>query len=88
MLAAKGRVQLGLPAAQWVRRALAAPGLVLAEMTPDIAVESSFLPGEFHSDPADRLIVATARAIGAALYTKDRAILAYGRRGHVKAVPL
>lgn len=88
MLAAKGRVHLGLSAAQWVRRALAAPGLVLADLTPEIAVESSFLPGEFHSDPADRMIVATARAIGATLYTKDRAILAYGRSGHVKTAAL
>ncbi len=88
MLAAKGRVQLGLAAAEWVRRALDAPGLVLAELTPDIAVESSYLPGELHGDPADRMIVATARAIGATLYTKDRSILAYARHGHVKAAAL
>lgn len=88
VLAAKGRVQLGLPAPEWVRRALGAPGLVLAELTPDIAVESSFLPHGFHGDPADRMIVATARLTGATLYTKDRSILAYGRRGHLNVAAL
>ena len=88
LLAAKGRIQLGLPAPEWVRRALSAPGLVLAELTPDIAVESSFLPDGFHGDPADRIMVATSRVTGATLYTKDRSILAYGRRGHVKVAAL
>jgi PIN domain nuclease of toxin-antitoxin system len=88
MLAGKGRVQLGLPTLEWVRRALAAPGLALADLTPEIAVEACSLPGEFHGDPSDRIIVATARVTGATLYTKDRLILAYGRRGHVKAARL
>jgi len=88
MLAAKRRLQLGRPVTEWVRGALGASGLLLSDLTPEIAVEACNLPGDFHDDPADRLIVATARAIGATLYTKDRAILAYGRRGHVKAVRL
>jgi len=88
MLAGKGRVQLGLPTLDWVRRALAAPGLALADLTPEIAVEACGLPGEFHGDPSDRIIVATARVTGATLYTKDRSILAYSRRGHVKAARL
>lgn len=88
MLAAKRRLQLDLPMAEWVRRALGAPGLLLAELTPEIAIEACSLPGDFHDDPADRMIVATARVTGATLYTKDRSILAYGRRGYVKAAPL
>jgi len=88
MLAAKRRLQLGLPVTEWVRGALGAPGLLLAELTPEIAVEACGLPGDFHDDPADRMIVATARVTGATLYTKDRSILAYGRRGHVKAIAL
>ena len=88
MLAAKRRLQLGFPVNEWVQVALAAPGLLLAELTPEIAIEACSLPGEFHDDPADRMIVATARLTGATLYTKDRAILAYGGRGHVKTAAL
>jgi PIN domain nuclease of toxin-antitoxin system len=88
MLAAKRRLRLEVPVAEWVRGALGAPGLLLAELTPEIAVESCGLPGEFHDDPADRMIVATARVMGATLYTKDRSILSYGRRGHVKVAAL
>jgi PIN domain nuclease of toxin-antitoxin system len=86
MLASKGRVMLGLSTLDWVRRALSAPGVSLAELTPEIAVESCSLPGEFHGDPGDRMIVATARITGATLYTKDERILAYGRLGHAKVV--
>lgn len=88
MLVAKRRLQLDLPMAEWIRGALGAPGLLLAELTPEIAIEACSLPGDFHDDPADRMIVATARVTGAILYTKDRSILAYGRRGYVKAAPL
>lgn len=88
MLAAEGRVKLGLSTSEWVRRALATPGLAVADFTPEIAVESCGLPGEFHGDPSDRMIVATARVTGATLYTKDRSILAYGRRGHAKVAAL
>jgi PIN domain nuclease of toxin-antitoxin system len=88
VLVAKGRIQLGVPLADWVKRALAAPGLTLCDLAPEVAVESNSLPGDFHADPADRMIVATARIIGATLYTKDRAILAYARRGHVSAAAL
>lgn len=88
MLVAKGRLQLGLPVSDWIRRALAAPGLLLAELTPEIAVEACNLPGDFDGDPADRIIVATARLTGATLFTRDRSILAYGRRSQLSAMPL
>ena len=79
----KGRVQLLTSCAQWVEEALAMPGLSLAPLTPAIAVESSRLPGSFHGDQADRIIVATARAMHARLLTSDRNIRAYGRERHV-----
>lgn len=88
MLVAKGRIQLGVPVAEWVRRALDAPGLVFAELTPEIVIEACNLPGKLHRDPADRMIVATARVTGATLFTKDRSLLAYGRRGHVKVAAI
>jgi len=83
MLESKGRVQLYKDCALWVEEALATPGLTLAPVTPAIAIESSRLPGNLHPDPADRIIIATARALGARLLTSDRNILAYGRKGHV-----
>ncbi len=46
-------------------------------LTPEIAIDAANLPGSFHPDPADRLIVATARAHGATLLTTDAKILAY-----------
>jgi PIN domain nuclease of toxin-antitoxin system len=83
VLEAKGRIRLQSPCAQWVREALATPGLSLAPLTPEIALESSRLPGSFHGDPADRIIVATARSLGARLLTRDMKMIEYGRQRHV-----
>ena len=52
-------------------------------MSPEIAIESSFLPGEFHGDPADRIIVATARINDLILLTRDKKILNYGEQSYV-----
>lgn len=83
LLESKGRVHLHTSCAQWVEEALAMPGLSLAPLTPAIAIESTRLPGAFHGDPADRIIVATARAMHARLLTSDRNIRAYARQRHV-----
>ena len=88
MLAATGRVVFSLDVQSWMNQALAAPGLRLAPLSPEIAVASAHLPGSFHGDPADRILVATARTLTARLATADRAILAYGRRGHVLTLSL
>lgn len=87
MLEAKGRVKLKMSCAEWVRRALETPGLALASLTPEIAIESSRLPGEIHADPADRILIATARVIGARFLTKDERLLDYGRQRHASIVP-
>ena len=65
-----------------VREALATPGLSLAPLSPEIGLESSRLPSQFHGDPADRILVATARTSGGRLITKDRKLLEYGRERH------
>jgi PIN domain nuclease of toxin-antitoxin system len=83
MLEAKGRVELSAPCDQWVREALAMPGLSLEPLTPEIALASSRLPQPFHGDPADRIIVATARTMGVRLLTRDSKILEYARKRHV-----
>ena len=86
MLEAKGRVRFAQPCLDWVRQALSAPGLRLLPLTPEIAVESSRLPGAIHADPADRMIVATARSLGGVLVSGDRQLLEYGAGGFVSTL--
>ncbi len=83
MLVAKNRITLSKPINQWVQESLSQPGVNLSPLTPEIAVESSFLPGEFHGDPADRIIVATARINNLIIFTRDRQILSYGLQKYV-----
>ena len=86
MLERKGRIRLQLDVNQWLEKALAVPGISLQTLTPSIALESTRLPGEFHADPMDRILVATARELNAPIITADAAILAYANRNYVKAV--
>jgi PIN domain nuclease of toxin-antitoxin system len=86
LLASRGRVVLGQPLPQWIIEAVSAPGLSIEPLLPQIAVEASALPEAFHRDPADRLIVATARVTDAVLMTRDRQILDYAARGHLTAI--
>jgi prevent-host-death family protein len=83
MLEAKGRIRLKPSCEEWVKEALATPGLALAPITPEIALESSRLPGPFHGDPADRIIAATARRMGAQLMTRDQKLIQYARKCHL-----
>jgi len=83
MLEAKGRLRLQRPCEEWVKEALATPGLELLPLTPEIALDSSRLPAPFPGDPADRIIVATARRMAARLLTRDQQLLEYGRQRHV-----
>jgi PIN domain nuclease of toxin-antitoxin system len=87
MLEAKGRLALKMSCTEWVNQALATPGLSLVPLTPEIAIESSRLPGEIHADPADRILIATARITGAQLLTADQRLLDYGRQRHAMIVP-
>ena len=86
LLAQRGRLGLGRDVAAWIEDVLRLPGIRLAPLAPAICVASTRLPGDLHRDPADRLIVATARHIGMPLLTADRALLAYAAAGHVRAV--
>lgn len=85
LLAEKGRLQLAREVKAWLETALALPGIRVAPIEPALAVDSVRLPGSFHADSADRLIVSTARFLGIPLLTADRAILAYAADGHVQA---
>lgn len=77
MLASKGRITPLPSVGAWTRGALALAGVRLLPLTPSIALASSNLPGGIHGDPADRIIVATARAHDARLPTVDAELLAY-----------
>ncbi|MBV9770119.1 MAG: type II toxin-antitoxin system VapC family toxin [Bryobacterales bacterium] len=86
MLARRRRVALPMAVGNWVGQALNKPGISIAPLTPEIAIESVHLPGELHADPADRMLVATARVLGATLLTKDHRLLQYSRQGHFRAL--
>jgi PIN domain nuclease of toxin-antitoxin system len=85
VLEARGRIRLAPDCHTWAARALAAPGLHLEPISPTIAVESTRLPAFPHRDPADQLLVATARVTGATLVTRDRRLLDYAAGGYVAA---
>ncbi|MEO3472790.1 type II toxin-antitoxin system VapC family toxin [Roseomonas sp. CAU 1739] len=70
----------------WFARVMAAPGVKEARLTARIAIGASYLPGEFHGDPGDRLIVATAQAIGVTVVTRDRSILTYSRTSSIMSI--
>jgi PIN domain nuclease of toxin-antitoxin system len=72
-----GRLRLPCPVGDWLDQALAYPGMRLIELTPRIVVASTQLPGSFHRDPADQLIVATARVHNYPLITVDERIRNY-----------
>lgn len=86
MLEKRGRIALPMNVRTWVEQALGKPGIAVAPLTPEIMIESVHLPGELHGDPADRMLVATARVLGATLATKDDRLIQYSRQRHVRAV--
>lgn len=72
-----GRLVLPCSLEEWFEQALNYPGVQLMGLTPEIAIESTQLPGEFHRDPADQIIVATARVNNCSLVTSDSKISKY-----------
>jgi PIN domain nuclease of toxin-antitoxin system len=83
-LTAKGGLQLTLSPEVWFETLLALSGVRLAALTPTILLASTALPGSPPTDPADRIIVATARIHGHVVITRDRKLLAYGQEGHIR----
>lgn len=85
-LVVKGKMALSISPGIWFRRFCELPGVALAEMPPSVLVASASLPGAPPSDPADRILLATAREFGYTLVTRDRKLLEYGRSGHVRVL--
>ena len=71
----KKRIGFSIPTLAWIRRSLNQFKIKVADLSPEIAVESTIMRS-FHSDPADQIITATARILGLPLVTSDRRILA------------
>jgi PIN domain nuclease of toxin-antitoxin system len=76
-LVSTGKVEIRIPPDQWLEQAVNKTGIAIFDLSPKIAAESCNLPGDFHKDPADRIIVATARINNISLITKDKKIINY-----------
>ncbi len=83
MLVAKGKLDLSIEIFNWLSIADQIDGFRFVPIDNIVAVRSMTLPGEFHSDPADRMIVALARELGGALVTADEKIRRYP---HVRTI--
>jgi len=85
-LVSRARLRLPISADEWFSQFMYKSRLNLAELSPRTLVASSFLPGTPPKDPADRIVIATARENGLAVVTRDKKILNYAADGHVQAV--
>lgn len=86
MLQAKNKITLSKSCLEWVRTALVQAGIQLMDFSPEVAVESCHLPGDFHGDPADRIIMATAKLEALTLITRDQKILEYSKKKHIATI--
>jgi PIN domain nuclease of toxin-antitoxin system len=85
-LVRKNRIALTMPIAAWFQQTMERMQAALLPLSVDILVESCLLPGRPAGDPADRIIIATARERGLVIVTRDKAILGYAQDGHVRAM--
>lgn len=86
MLSSKRRLKLSLTPNRLFSGALEQRNVQLAPLTPNLLIDSSFLPGNPPRDPADRIIATTARDLGCKLLTRDRELLDYGEQGYISVV--
>lgn len=86
LLAARGRFAAPFPPKVWFDKLMSIEFFELAALTPSVLLDSCALPGKRLSDPADRIIVATAREHGYTIVTRDRVILEYRDAGQVLAL--
>jgi PIN domain nuclease of toxin-antitoxin system len=86
MLVAKKRLGLNAPVEAWIKDACNQPEFDITGISVPIALDSIHLPGNFHADPADRFLLATARANRAMLVTRDERIIEYASTGHISVM--
>lgn len=87
LLVSRNRLRLLMTPPRWFASLLSVPGVQLAELSAEVLIASSFLPGKPPNDPADRILAATARELGATLVTRDRALLDYASAGQISVLP-
>lgn len=85
-LVRKSRIAFTLPVANWFRQTTGKMAAATPQLTVDILTNSCDLPGSPPDDPADRIIIATAREADMTVITRDKRILEYSRAGHVRAL--
>lgn len=85
-LVARDRLSLSMPVETWFDGLAALPQVTIGGLSPGLLIRSAGLPGQPPADPADRMIIATARQHGLTILTRDREILTYAARGHVAAL--
>ena len=86
LLTAKGRLRLSVSPLNFFEGIQQTGGYRLSDLAPRILVNASYLPDFAHNDPADRIIIATAREYDLTIVTRDEAILRYGQSGYVKTL--
>ena len=86
LLVSLRRIDLLATPQRWFAGVLSVPNVRLADLSPEILISASFLPGSPPRDPADRILLATARDLGATLVTRDRELLRYGEEGNVSVI--
>jgi PIN domain nuclease of toxin-antitoxin system len=86
LLAVKRRFAFLPDPKAWFQSFMLNTGVRLVALTPEIAVDSAFLP-PLHGDPVDRLLIATARSLGVPIMTRDIRVLSYAQAGFVAAIP-
>ena len=87
LMSARGRLASPLSPLTWFERFASRKDVRVVDLSSSILVASCFLPGGIGKDPADRIIVASARELGLTVMTRDRSILDYAKAGYVLAVP-
>ena len=84
-LAVRSKITLGVSVEEWIQRTITVLGASEIEIGRAIAMEAYRLPGEFHKDPADRILVATARIHGMTLVSADERLLRYRHVNSISA---
>jgi len=87
-LVSYGQLDLGMSVDDFVQESTRDGGFQLLPLSTRVLIESTRLPGDLHRDPSDRLLAATAREHSLTLVTRDRELLRYGRRGHLRVLAL
>jgi PIN domain nuclease of toxin-antitoxin system len=86
LLCSRGRLRFPMSPQSWFNHLQSIQGMALADLSPEILIASSFLPGNPPRDPADRIMAATVREQGYQLVTRDRPLLDYAKQGHIQAI--